>query len=44
MFGHKEHEELLREVTFLRGRVAELEADRARGLRLDGVTGRSPRR
>jgi diguanylate cyclase (GGDEF)-like protein/putative nucleotidyltransferase with HDIG domain len=31
--------ELLREVTWLRKRVAELEADRARGLRLDSVTG-----
>jgi diguanylate cyclase (GGDEF)-like protein/putative nucleotidyltransferase with HDIG domain len=39
MFGRTEHVELLREVTFLRQRVAELEADKARGLRLDGVTG-----
>jgi diguanylate cyclase (GGDEF)-like protein/putative nucleotidyltransferase with HDIG domain len=39
MFGKAQHEGLLREVTWLRQRVAELEADRARGLRLDGVTG-----
>jgi diguanylate cyclase (GGDEF)-like protein/putative nucleotidyltransferase with HDIG domain len=39
MVGRKQHDELLREVTVLRARVAELEADRARGLRLDGVTG-----
>jgi diguanylate cyclase (GGDEF)-like protein/putative nucleotidyltransferase with HDIG domain len=39
MFGKSQHVELLREVTFLRQRVAELEADKARGLRLDGVTG-----
>ncbi len=39
MFGKTQHVELLREVTFLRQRVAELEADKARGLRLDGVTG-----
>jgi diguanylate cyclase (GGDEF)-like protein/putative nucleotidyltransferase with HDIG domain len=39
MFGKGQQEELLREVTILRARVAELEADRARGLRLDGVTG-----
>jgi diguanylate cyclase (GGDEF)-like protein/putative nucleotidyltransferase with HDIG domain len=39
MFGKGQQEELLREVTWLRQRVAELEADRARGLRLDGVTG-----
>jgi diguanylate cyclase (GGDEF)-like protein/putative nucleotidyltransferase with HDIG domain len=39
MIGRKANDELLREVTILRARVAELEADRARGLRLDGVTG-----
>jgi diguanylate cyclase (GGDEF)-like protein/putative nucleotidyltransferase with HDIG domain len=39
MFGKTQHVELLREVTFLRQRVAELEADKARGVRLDGVTG-----
>jgi diguanylate cyclase (GGDEF)-like protein/putative nucleotidyltransferase with HDIG domain len=39
MFGKGQQDELLREVTFLRAKVAELEADRARGLRLDGVTG-----
>jgi diguanylate cyclase (GGDEF)-like protein/putative nucleotidyltransferase with HDIG domain len=39
MFGKGQQDELLREVTFLRARVAELEADHARGLRLDGVTG-----
>jgi diguanylate cyclase (GGDEF)-like protein/putative nucleotidyltransferase with HDIG domain len=39
MIGRKPNDELLREVTVLRARVAELEADRARGLRLDGVTG-----
>jgi diguanylate cyclase (GGDEF)-like protein/putative nucleotidyltransferase with HDIG domain len=39
MFGKGPQEELLREVTWLRKRVAELEADRARGLRLDSVTG-----
>jgi diguanylate cyclase (GGDEF)-like protein/putative nucleotidyltransferase with HDIG domain len=39
MFGKGQEQDLLREVTLLRARVAELEADRARGLRLDGVTG-----
>jgi diguanylate cyclase (GGDEF)-like protein/putative nucleotidyltransferase with HDIG domain len=39
MFGKGPQDELLREVTWLRQRVVELEADRARGLRLDGVTG-----
>jgi diguanylate cyclase (GGDEF)-like protein/putative nucleotidyltransferase with HDIG domain len=39
MFGKTQHVELLREVTFLRQRVGELEAEKARGLRLDGVTG-----
>jgi diguanylate cyclase (GGDEF)-like protein/putative nucleotidyltransferase with HDIG domain len=39
MFGKGQQDELLREVTWLRQRVAELEAARARGLRLDNVTG-----
>jgi len=39
MFGKAQQEELLREVTWLRQRVSELEAERARGLRLDSVTG-----
>jgi diguanylate cyclase (GGDEF)-like protein/putative nucleotidyltransferase with HDIG domain len=39
MFGKGQQEELLRELTWLRGRVAELEAEKAKGLRLDGVTG-----
>jgi len=39
MFGKGQQEDLLRELTRLRGRVAELEADKAKGLRLDGVTG-----
>jgi diguanylate cyclase (GGDEF)-like protein/putative nucleotidyltransferase with HDIG domain len=39
MFGKGQEEDLLREVTLLRARVAELESDRARGVRLDGVTG-----
>src|SRR5581483_976894 len=39
MLRRGQQDELLREVTFLRQRVAELEADRARGLRLDSVTG-----
>jgi diguanylate cyclase (GGDEF)-like protein/putative nucleotidyltransferase with HDIG domain len=39
VFGKGQQDELLREVAWLRKRVAELEADRARGLRLDGVTG-----
>jgi diguanylate cyclase (GGDEF)-like protein/putative nucleotidyltransferase with HDIG domain len=39
MFGKGTHSELLRELVQLRERVAELEADRARGLRLDSVTG-----
>src|SRR5947209_10733405 len=39
MFGRHPQDELLRELTWLRQRVAELEAERARGLRLDSVTG-----
>jgi diguanylate cyclase (GGDEF)-like protein/putative nucleotidyltransferase with HDIG domain len=39
MFGKNQQDELLREVTWLRRRVAELEAERVRGLRLDSVTG-----
>jgi diguanylate cyclase (GGDEF)-like protein/putative nucleotidyltransferase with HDIG domain len=39
MFGKGQQEELLRELTTLRQRVAELEEERARGLRLDSVTG-----
>jgi diguanylate cyclase (GGDEF)-like protein/putative nucleotidyltransferase with HDIG domain len=39
LFGKGRQDELLREVAWLRQRVAELEADRARGLRLDGITG-----
>ncbi len=39
MFGKGQQDEVLRELTWLRQRVAELEADRARGLRLDSVTG-----
>jgi diguanylate cyclase (GGDEF)-like protein/putative nucleotidyltransferase with HDIG domain len=39
MLRRGQQDELLREVTWLRQRVAELEADRARGLRLDSVTG-----
>ena len=39
MFGKGRQDELLTEVSWLRHRVAELEADRARGLRLDSVTG-----
>jgi diguanylate cyclase (GGDEF)-like protein/putative nucleotidyltransferase with HDIG domain len=39
MLRRGQQDELLREVTFLRQRVADLEADRARGLRLDSVTG-----
>ncbi len=35
----RQQDELLRELTTLRQRVAELEAERARGLRLDSVTG-----
>src|ERR1700683_4920884 len=40
MFGKGQQEDLLHELTWLRGRVAELEADKAKGLRLDGFTGR----
>lgn len=39
MFGKGTHDELLRELVHLRERVAELEADRVRGLRLDSATG-----
>ena len=39
MFGKGQQAELLREVTLLRQRVSELEAENARGLRLDSVTG-----
>jgi diguanylate cyclase (GGDEF)-like protein len=39
MFGSGQNERLLLEVTWLRERVAELEAERTRGLRLDPVTG-----
>ncbi len=39
MLRRGQQDELLREVSWLRQRVAELEADRARGLRLDSVTG-----
>ncbi len=39
MFGNGQNERLRLEVTWLRQRVAELEAERARGLRLDPVTG-----
>src|SRR5437764_2353929 len=39
MFGRHPQDELLLELTWLRQRVAELEAERARGLRLDSVTG-----
>jgi two-component system cell cycle response regulator len=39
MFGQGRQDELLQEIGTLRQRVAELEAERARHLRLDGVTG-----
>ena len=39
MFGNGHPDELLDEVTRLRERIAELEQERARGLRLDAVTG-----
>jgi diguanylate cyclase (GGDEF)-like protein/putative nucleotidyltransferase with HDIG domain len=39
MFGQGQHRELLHELATLRQRVAELEAERVRGLRLDTVTG-----
>jgi diguanylate cyclase (GGDEF)-like protein/putative nucleotidyltransferase with HDIG domain len=39
MFGKGPRDELLEEVAQLRKRVAELEADRLRGLRMDHVTG-----
>jgi diguanylate cyclase (GGDEF)-like protein/putative nucleotidyltransferase with HDIG domain len=39
MLGKKQREELVREVSWLRQRVSELEAERDRGLRLDAITG-----
>ncbi len=39
MLRRGQQDDLLREVTWLRQRVAALEADRVRGLRLDSVTG-----
>jgi diguanylate cyclase (GGDEF)-like protein/putative nucleotidyltransferase with HDIG domain len=39
MFGQRQREETARELSWLRHRVAELEAERDRGLRLDAVTG-----
>jgi diguanylate cyclase (GGDEF)-like protein/putative nucleotidyltransferase with HDIG domain len=39
MFGRGQQEELLRELSWLRARLAELESEKANGLRLDGVTG-----
>lgn len=39
MFGKGQREDLRQEVTWLRQRVAELEAERNRGIRLDPVTG-----
>jgi diguanylate cyclase (GGDEF)-like protein/putative nucleotidyltransferase with HDIG domain len=39
MFGSRQQADLLRELERLREQVAELEAERARGVRLDGVTG-----
>ena len=39
VFGKGQSDELLREISVLRQRVAELEAESARGLRLDSVTG-----
>ncbi len=39
MLRRGQQDDLLREVTWLRQRVAELEADHVRGLRLDSVTG-----
>jgi diguanylate cyclase (GGDEF)-like protein len=39
MFGSRQQSDLVRELESLRRQVAELEAERARGLRLDGVTG-----
>jgi len=39
MFGYEHDEELLTEVEDLRERIRELEAEHARGLRLDSVTG-----
>jgi diguanylate cyclase (GGDEF)-like protein/putative nucleotidyltransferase with HDIG domain len=39
MFGRGQQDELLRELAWMRQRVAELEGEAARGLRLDAVTG-----
>lgn len=39
MFARGQHDGLLRELEWLRGRVRELEAEQARGLRLDALTG-----
>jgi diguanylate cyclase (GGDEF)-like protein/putative nucleotidyltransferase with HDIG domain len=39
MMGKRQRDELIRELGWLRARVAELEAERDRGLRLDAVTG-----
>jgi diguanylate cyclase (GGDEF)-like protein/putative nucleotidyltransferase with HDIG domain len=39
MLGKRQREELVQQVVLLRQRVAELEAQRDRGLRLDGTTG-----
>ena len=39
MFGKVNQDELLREIVALRGRITQLEDDRVRALRLDGLTG-----